>query len=328
MFIKRGPSPRFSGIETRVRGVRRVSAAGTNAPADQAPLVAPPYPGWACHVWQRICSIDDAPGGRPVRRRRSGTVRAARDEEARQGGRLRTCGHRRGRDRCCYIKETAPRKSAPATADWTAPGCAAERARVNTASARNAGARGTRRRAHREQKPDEPKFVSEREQREDHPHRKQVDAPANQIGRQHVVREGLADEENDGHDGGRRPARPELRVDTTILWFGPCGAFFHPGRLIQKPARAADVKNGRHRALATCSLLPDHPGRMSTTAPWRGMGNAKSNPPTNKLLASTSKYVVLFKIQRIGDNEIRNFKLAGHGPHPVAINESAHLSGS
>jgi hypothetical protein len=144
-------------------------------PLTRPPLVAPPYPGWARHVWQRICSIDDAPGGRPVRRRRSGTVRAVRDEEARQGGRLRTCGHRRGRDRCCYIKETAPRKSAPATADWTAPGCAAERARVNTASARNAGARGTRRRAHREQKPDEPKFVSEREQREDHPHRKQVD---------------------------------------------------------------------------------------------------------------------------------------------------------
>ena len=45
----------------------------------------------------------------------------------------------------------------------------------------------------------------------------------------------------------------------SILWFGPCGAFFRPGRLIQKPARAAAVKDGRHRNLATCSPLPGHP---------------------------------------------------------------------
>src|ERR1700736_5315685 len=45
----------------------------------------------------------------------------------------------------------------------------------------------------------------------------------------------------------------------SILWFGPCGAFFRPGRLIQKPARAAAVKDGRHRNHSTCSPLPGHP---------------------------------------------------------------------
>jgi hypothetical protein len=45
----------------------------------------------------------------------------------------------------------------------------------------------------------------------------------------------------------------------SILWFGPGGAFFRPGRLIQKLARAAAVKDGRHSDLSTCSPLPGHP---------------------------------------------------------------------
>jgi hypothetical protein len=45
----------------------------------------------------------------------------------------------------------------------------------------------------------------------------------------------------------------------SILWFGPCGAFFRPGRSLEKPARAAAVKDGRHRNLYACSAFPGHP---------------------------------------------------------------------
>jgi hypothetical protein len=55
-----------------------------------------------------------------------------------------------------------------------------------------------------------------------------------------------------------------------ILWFGPCGAFFRPGRLIQKPARTAAVKDGRHadltpRSTASRPLLAgrEHDGTLA-----------------------------------------------------------------
>src|SRR3954469_9760572 len=79
-----------------------------------------------------------------------------------------------------------------------------------------------------------------------------------------------------------------------ILWFGPCGAFFRPGRLILKPARAAAVKDGRHadltpRSTASRPLLAG----PSTTALWRGTGTQDHNQarcPSIAALASPSKY--------------------------------------
>jgi hypothetical protein len=49
--------------------------------------------------------------------------------------------------------------------------------------------------------------------------------------------------------GASPDLHPRSSPCLSILWFGPCGAFFRPGRLIQQPARAAAVKDGRHADL-------------------------------------------------------------------------------
>ena len=47
---------------------------------------------------------------------------------------------------------------------------------------------------------------------------------------------------------GAQPASGGIPL-ISILWFGPCGAFFRPGRLIQKPARAAAVNHSTGNTL-------------------------------------------------------------------------------
>jgi hypothetical protein len=61
-----------------------VSAAGANAPADQAALVAPTHPAGVAMFASEYAQLMTHPGSRPVWRRRSGAVRAVRDEEARK----------------------------------------------------------------------------------------------------------------------------------------------------------------------------------------------------------------------------------------------------
>ena len=64
---------------------------------------------------------------------------------------------------------------------------------------------------HRDQQSDEAEQIAEREQREHQPHRMQPDALADQLRRQHVAFEELADEEDAEHDQDRRVFGPELR---------------------------------------------------------------------------------------------------------------------
>ena len=77
----------------------------------------------------------------------------------------------------------------------------------------------------------------------------------------------------------------------------PRGAFFRPGRLIQKPARAAA---SRMAGTLTSPLAPPLPGHAltaaSTTAPSCGTGaqdHHQARCPSIGVLASTSKYVIL-----------------------------------
>jgi hypothetical protein len=73
----------------------------------------------------------------------------------------------------------------------------------------------------------------------------------------------------------------------SILWFGPCGAFFRPGRLIQKPARAAAVKDGRrptsplaHRFHAILDRR-EHAGTLAR----HGNARSQSSPPPINCIA-------------------------------------------
>jgi hypothetical protein len=78
----------------------------------------------------------------------------------------------------------------------------------------------------------------------------------------------------------------------SILWFGPSGAFFRPGRLIQQPARAAAVKDGRHadltaRSAASRTLLDgrEHDGILARN------GNARSQSSPLPIKCSARKHI-------------------------------------
>ena len=87
---------------------------------------------------------------------------------------------------------------------------------------------------HRDQQTDEAEQIAEREQREHQPDRMQPDALADQLRRQHVAFQQLADEEDADHDDDRRPFGPELRDRDA-------------GREHQ-PGQRADIGNEAHHA--------------------------------------------------------------------------------
>jgi hypothetical protein len=90
----------------------------------------------------------------------------------------------------------------------------------------------------------------------------------------------------------RRHPHPRSSPCLSILWFGPCGAFFRPGRLIQQPARAAAVKDGRHADLTACSIASrplldgrEHDGILARN------GNARSQSSPLPINCSARKHI-------------------------------------